>query len=72
MLLSLMQSNAKCHSNNTASLGRELTVFHFGLPDGKAQVKMGSKNSNITQEGINRRELIVFQIPPFYSLSLKE
>jgi hypothetical protein len=44
------QNNTKHASNNPASQGREFAVFHFNLPDGKAQVKIESE-SGITAGG---------------------
>lgn len=47
------QNNAKHLYNNTVSLGRELSAFHFNLPDGKAQVKIESGSCIIMEESLS-------------------
>lgn len=51
------QNNAKHLYNSTASLGKELTVFHYNVPDGKTQVKRASEGNRVVEGGTIRGEL---------------
>lgn len=51
------QNNANHLYNSTDSLGKEFTVFHFSLPDARAQVKRASEDVIVTEGGTLSGEL---------------